>query len=388
MKNSLRILLITWNFPPKIGGMETMLSELASHLKTNAEVHVFAPKCDSEVESGLDYSVTRSRWPGLVGYFIDAFLYCFRLLRSDHFDLVVAGSSLTAPIVYFIGRLTNTKTVVNVYGLDLIHPHHIYQLMVRAFLPHFDKVIAISHQAKVAAIERGAAPSKITIVNPGVRFSEFCAEPDVKRIRAKYSANGRVILLSVGRLARRKGVAEFIEHALPRIVTSCQDVMFLVVGDNPQQSLAHKDNVEARIVEIIDRLGLAAYVSLLGRLSRNDLVELFHACDIFLLPAIPVEGDMEGFGIVLIEAAAAGKPVISTSVGGIPDAVIDGMTGLLVQPEAWDEFADAVLHLIEDKSKRQQFGQASRQRAKNELDWEVVSKHYRSALEAVINGSS
>ena len=183
-------------------------------------------------------------------------------------------------------------------------------------------------------------------------------------------------------------MAEFIEHALPRIVTSCQDVMFLVVGDNPQQSLAHKDNVEARIVEIIDRLGLAAYVSLLGRLSRNDLVELFHACDIFLLPAIPVEGDMEGFGIVLIEAAAAGKPVISTSVGGIPDAVIDGMTGLLVQPEAWDEFADAVLHLIEDKSKRQQFGQASRQRAKNELDWEVVSKHYRSALEAVINGSS
>jgi glycosyltransferase involved in cell wall biosynthesis len=93
---------------------------------------------------------------------------------------------------------------------------------------------------------------------------------------------------------------------------------------------------------------------------------------------------MEGFGIVLVEASAAGKPVISTKLGGITDAVVDGEGGTLVEPEQWGEFSDAVMSLLEDEALRQAMGESGRQRVRAELDWCILARRYTEELRCLL----
>jgi phosphatidylinositol alpha-1,6-mannosyltransferase len=357
--------------------MEMMMHQLVSHLRTQAEVYVFGPYTNQEV---VEEQTIRPRRSGLAWFFVSAWFSCFRLLREEKFDFIIAGSTLVASIVYLLGRLFRLPMAVNVYGLDLIYAQPLYQLMLKLFLRRFDQVFAISQASKTEVLKRGVSFSDVAIVYPGLDFSEFEAQRDQETTKRQYGLTQRKILLSVGRLARRKGIPEFIQHTLPTIIQAYPEVVLLVVGDNPTQSLTHKEDVKARIETIVADLNLGEYVRLLGRVDRDTLIDLYYACDVFVLPGINVPGDMEGFGIVLTEAGAASKPVVSVKLGGIPDAVIDGKSGLLVEAERWDEFSDAVLALLKDESLCREMGGFGRVRAKAELDWPIIAEQYLEHL--------
>ena len=134
--------------------------------------------------------------------------------------------------------------------------------------------------------------------------------------------------------------------------------------------------MESLIRDEVASHGFQQNVQLLGHVERRELVKLYHACDVFVLPATEVEGDFEGFGIVLLEANAAGKPVVSTKVGGIPDVVEDGRSGVLVGAGAWDELAKAVIDLLSNDALRQQMGRYGRERARTQFDWPIVARRY------------
>lgn len=377
----MRILFITWNYPPKVGGMEMMLSELVNGLRRYAEVCVIAPATGGrEPVVSEDELVIRGSRPGLLGFMIDALRLGKNNLQADDFDLVIAGSALVAPIVFVLGRLFGKPIVVNVYGLDIIYPHPLYQWMVGAFLPRFDRVIAISEAAKKLAMDRAVTSDRITIIPPGINFAEFSEVPDIEELRRELDFQDRMILLSAGRLAKRKGVLEFVQYVLPDIVAQYPNVLYVIAGGNPTDSLSHKADIQARIVEEVHNLGLEKHVRLLGRVEREYLVQLFHACDLFVLPAIRVEGDVEGFGIVLVEASAAGKPVVSTKLGGIPDAVLEGRSGVLVEPEDWETLIAVITTLLSDEMARRDMGRFGRRRARLELDWTIIAQRYAEYL--------
>lgn len=373
----MRILVITWNYPPKSGGMEMMMYQLINHLRSYAEVQVFGPYAE---EGAPKKASMRPQREGLIWFFLTAWGTCLRLLREESFDVIIAGSTLVMPTVYALGRLFNLPVAVNVYGLDLIYTHPLYQLMLKTLLRRFDRVFAISQASKREAIRRGASPNYMPVVHPGVDFSEFEKQPDQVSVKQQHGLAGRAVLLSVGRLAKRKGIPEFVTCALPRIVEAQPDVIFLVVGDNPTQSLTHKEDVKAQIESATEGRQLQDHVMLLGHVNRQTLIDLYHACDVFMLPGIDVPGDMEGFGIVLLEAAAAGKPVVAVRLGGIPDAVVDGKGGILTEAERWDEIADAVVTLLGDERLRQDMGQFGRERVRSELDWSIIAEQYMEHL--------
>ena len=127
-------------------------------------------------------------------------------------------------------------------------------------------------------------------------------------------------------------------------------------------------------------MNLRAHVRLHGSISDDELVKLYQACDVVILPALAETDDVEGFGIVLLEAAAAGKPAIATRVGGIPDAVEDEKTGVLVNAGDYEGLAQAVLHLLNESLARSKMGEAARQRAKKEFGWEKIVDRYETAL--------
>jgi len=374
----MRVLLVTWNYPPKVGGMEMMLYQLVQHLTSYIEVHIIGPYAGSGDKSADN--VIRPRRDGLLRFVLHGLFSGARLLRESSYDAILAGSALIVPIALVLGWLFKLPVVANVYGLDLIYPHPVYQCMVRMFLPRCNCIVAISQMAMEAAVERGVPREQVSIINPGIEFSEFAVMPNLDIVRRAYGLDDRLVLLSVGRLARRKGVLEFVRYSLPSIVEEHPTAIFLIIGGNPVLSLSHKEDLEALIQNDVKKLGLEQNVRLLGWVERRELINLYLACDVFVLPAIEVKGDVEGFGIVLIEANAAGKPVVSTRVGGILDAVKDGESGMLVEAGAWDELANVITDLLADEALRQSIGYLGRERVRAQFDWPVIAQQYAELL--------
>jgi len=133
--------------------------------------------------------------------------------------------------------------------------------------------------------------------------------------------------------------------------------------------------------------GVQDHVRLLGWLSDGDLARVYHASDVAVLPVLSMEHDVEGFGIALLEAAAAGKPAVATRVGGIPDAVEDGKSGILVDPGDYEGMSKATVALLCDDRTRRTMGDYARRRAREKFDWEEIAKQYDQLLACLFGGA-
>jgi glycosyltransferase involved in cell wall biosynthesis len=382
MKNKQRILLITWNYPPKIGGMENLLSKLVEQIKTQAEIDVIAPYADDS--KGIRHKgLYRASRGGLIWFFIYSFFKGNQLLANDEYKVVMGGSVLPSPIVWLLGVFHNTPIAVYAHGLDLIFTNSLYQLVIKLILPKMDLVIVNSSQTGELARNKGVSAETISVIHPGIEMNDFDREVNIDELKKKYNLDGKLVLLSVGRLAKRKGIPEFIKYSLSEIVKTNDHVVFCVIGGNPEKSLLHKKDIQQLIELEVSERGLEENVQLFGWVTRDVLLEMYFVCDIFILPAIYVPDDVEGFGIVLAEANAAGKPVVSTKLGGIQDAVANCQSGILVEPGNWGEFTAAITDLIEDESLRYSMGNFGSERVKLEFDWPVIGRKFLKSIEGL-----
>jgi phosphatidylinositol alpha-1,6-mannosyltransferase len=230
------------------------------------------------------------------------------------------------------------------------------------------------------ATERGVAKESTRVIPLGVDAARFAPLSDTEELKREFSLGERQVILFVGRLARRKGVKEFVENCLPVIVQELPETCFVVAGGNPTDSLTHRDDVMAEIEVALRNSGLQNHARLCGEVGDDELIKLYRSCDVVVLPALALADDVEGFGMVLLEAGAAGKPVIATKVGGIPDAVDDGRTGILVNAGDYRELSKSVLELLADANRRQTMGELSRRRMQTEFSWETVVESYESVF--------
>ncbi|HXG50602.1 MAG TPA: glycosyltransferase family 4 protein [candidate division Zixibacteria bacterium] len=377
----MQVLIVTWNFPPRRGGIETVVEHVYAGLKKHQPTVVVTSHPGRRVP--VQEGVFRAPWPGLVSFASYALWRGSRLLSENPgIDVILGGSAMVAPIVVLLARLFNRRAVLQAHGLDLLYPSFWYQWLCVRWARRCDRLIANSSYTADLAKRKGVRPDRISVIPPGVDVERFGAEMDREDIvKKELGLSGRRVLLFVGRLARRKGIAEFIRYALPRIVCDAPETCLVVVGGNPGESLTHRDDVWSDINRSVKATGLENHVRLLGTVEDEEVDRLFRACDLVILPAISMNGDAEGFGIVLLEAAAAGKPAIATRVGGIPDAVADGETGLLVDPGRYEALSAAVLDLLRDPSRRSVMGERARNRARAMFSWERVICEYQKALE-------
>ena len=249
-----------------------------------------------------------------------------------------------------------------VHGLDLVYGSRLYQAYLRAFI-YADTYVAISAATRRLAEARGLYP--VTIITIGVANEFFKvqrhadADPEVAAAR-----KGRMVLLTTGRLIPRKGVAWFVTNVLPRL-----DVLYVVGGGG-------RDH--ARIVQAAADAGVTDKLLLIWQPDQERLYKLFAAADVFVMPNIPIPNDVEGFGIVGIEAAASGLPVVASRLEGIPDAVVDGESGILVEPANADAYVAAIEKMRTDPEARVAFGEKARRYVRTRNDWrEVVGAYAR-----------
>jgi len=169
---------------------------------------------------------------------------------------------------------------------------------------------------------------------------------------------------------------------LPKLVAADPSVLYLVVGGDATASLAHRERLSDKIRSRIEELGLAEHAVLLGQRSDDELVALYRRADLFVLPVLEIPGDIEGFGIVFLEAALGSTTSVSTRVGGIPDAVADGETGLLVAPGDPNAMAAAISQLLADDELRERLARRAETRARSEFGWDAVSARLAKVLES------
>lgn len=373
----MRILVITRNFPPSIGGIQSMLYQIVRHLIPHVEVDVIGPFNKSS--ESLDLKVYRPGGRGIIRFIFHALNCGIRLTSLNDINIIVVGSAAEISVGYILSRLRKKPLVALVHGLDVIYANRIYQWYISRFLNSCERIIVNSHATKQECIKRGVEEYKIVVINPGIDFKEFVKEQAISK-NLTFDFDKTDIILSVGRLVERKGVKEFITHVMPLLVRKYPEVTFIIVGLEPKKRHLLRRNLRSEINYEINRLGLNKHVFLLGEISRSELLYLYKKCKLFVLPVIPTKGDMEGFGIVLLEANAAGKPVVASRIGGIPDAVIDGKNGILVEAGDWEKFAGAVGQIISDNGFRNELGEYGRQRVRLEFDWSIVIKKYLKAM--------
>ena len=334
-------LLVTRNFPPLVGGMERVNQKLLESLAVEWEVLLSGP-LGSAGHAPSAASAMESRIRPLPIFLLASAWKALRLAVARRPALVLAGSGLTAPIAWLAARLSGGRPGVYLHGLDIIAPSRVYQAFWLPFIRACRIVLVNSENTARLARAAGVAANRIAILHPGTSIPE--PDPAAReRFRSTHDLGARPVLLSVGRLTRRKGLAEFVERALPRIASARCDVLLAVIGDEASDALhGTRGSERQRILAAASVAGVAENIRFLGRLDEEGLHSAYFGADCHVFPVLDLPGDVEGFGMVALESAAHGLPTVAFNVGGVADAVAEGRTGHLVAAGDYEGLARAV----------------------------------------------
>lgn len=345
----MKILLVTRNLPPLVGGMERLNWHMADELTKYAEVTIVGPEEASDHKPENTILVGAPLRP-LWRFLLSAGWRAIKTARQLKPDVIIAGSGLTAPLVLIAARLCDAKAVCYVHGLDIAVKHPIYRAIWLPAIKRMDRIIANSTPTAALVSDLNVKSGRLSVVYPGVNLpNRMPMTEEINLFRKKYDLDQKKILLSVGRLAERKGLKEFVQFSLPEIVRNQPDAILLVIGSLPINSLHAKAHTPDAVMTEAKQLGVDKNVKFIGTVDEATLQQAYYASDVHVFPVKEISGDPEGFGMVAIEAAAHGLPTVGFASGGIVDAVKDQHSGFLVTPNDYKELTKKILSFLRDE---------------------------------------
>ena len=227
-------------------------------------------------------------------------------------------------------------------------------------------------RSRIADALAPAAAARMTQLPPGVDEKTFHPDSGGDEVRARLGLTERPVVVCVSRLVPRKGQDTLI-RAMPRILAAEPDAVLLIVGGGPYE----KD-----LRRLAEETGVAASVHFTGAVPWSELPAHYGAGDVFAMPCRTRRGglDVEGLGIVYLEASATGLPVVAGDSGGAPDAVLDGETGWVVRGASHDDTADRVVTLLGDPELRRRMGERGRAWVEEKWRWDLLAEHLKALL--------
>ena len=385
----MNVLMLTWNYPPVVGGIEQVAHHTAEGLRAlGHDVRIVAPALPADAPEVADASIPvyRARRKGIPRFLLHAVTTGFRLARQSRPDVLLCPSLTSAPAAWLLARLLRIPYAVQIHGSDILLPRRIYQRAIAPLLSGASILFANSRNTARLLEKRGLDPARIRVVCPGVTPPPPPSDqPSADILRLLDETAGRPTLVTVGRLIRRKGNREFVAHTLPLLRERIPDVLLLVVGGEAKASLIHQERMGQQLADAIRDGQHEQHARLLGRLSGADLDQVYRRADLFVLPCLDDPHDVEGFGIVILEAALQSVPAVATRCGGIPDAIAEGQTGLLVPPGNPQAMADAIADLLRDPARLQELGENARRRTLADFTWSAIAARYAAGLHELLD---
>ncbi|MHA3052304.1 glycosyltransferase family 4 protein [Acinetobacter sp. ANC 4640] len=371
------VLIVTRNLPPLVGGMERLNWHIADELSKQNKVTIISHSVAKKLapKNVKFYEVPLNPLPlFLILSFIRAFWICI----TQPTDTLFAGSGLTAPIVVILAKVFRKKSIIYIHGLDIGTNNKIYNLCWVPFIRHADHVIANSSPTYQLCIQKNISKEKISIIHPGVSYPPKPKnEKIIQTLRERYNLNDKQVLISVGRLTERKGMNEFIDQCLSKVVKALPNTVLIIIGDTPNQSLNKNLQSKEMILTTAKKHNLMNNIIFTGNIQDDDmLASFYYLADLHVFPVKHIPHDPEGFGMVAIEAAAHGTPTIAFATGGIVDAIKQDYSGLLITPNDYDLFTHTILNVL----KVQTISADNCQQYAAQFSWQSLNKKLEQTI--------
>jgi phosphatidyl-myo-inositol dimannoside synthase len=373
----MNILMLTDSFLPHAGGsreyyynLYRRLAEFADTRVTIATKKVTGWKEFDRRVSSDSFEIVRwlkplSTWrlhelPKGLG----AFLHAAWHMQKGKPSILHAGDLFPQAVSALILKsMTGLPYVAYCHGEDIaLTDRYKYQPRVRdKIYLGADAVVANAEFAREGLLRIGVPESRIVKIKPGVDFERFSTRPVREELLDKWNLRGKKVVLTVARLVSRKG-HDLVLRAMAHLTRELPDAVYLIVGRGPE---------EQKLQNLAAELGIMDSVRFAGHVPEELLPDCYNLCDVFaMLNREEANGDLEGFGMVFLEANAMRKPVIGGRSGGTADAIVEGKTGFRVDATQLDELTVTLRTLLTDSNLRRRLGNAGRHRVERDFQWQ------------------
>lgn len=350
------------NTPPEnIGGMQRVSAQLLNTLQNKENIQV-----DKVIQySRANFMLIRT----IIFWFRLVLTLPFVVLRKKP-DVIFFTSIATSSVAPIVRHFMDVPMVTLTHGNDVISftPYWYKHIYLPWIFRSMDGVVSVSEATRNECLGMGVKPEKSVALPNGINPEDWDGDVSEKESREKLekllgiNLKAKYILLSVGRQVKRKGHVWFIENVLPKVKN---DVVYVVIGDGSEH-----ENIQ----KVTMKNSKKNQIFLLGRQSDEILKQAYHAADLFIMPNIPIPNDMEGFGIVMIEANACGTPAIASKLQGIKDVITNGKNGYLVEPLDAEAFAKRIDSTLNNDLEG--LRKSSAEFARRYFNWDYVADKY------------
>jgi len=370
------LLLLTLDFPPSLGGIQAYLEGVARALAPAGDLLVVAPSDTDHPGSAL-YPIRRVRWPvrgawKLLAPLLWSFAGARHLLQHPQ-RTVIVGHPHLALAGWLLSWVLRARWVQLAYGMEATDGRTAQ--LVRRLWPLPDRVVTISRATADHLVRLGARPERIVLLPPWIDLPDPNPGPEDGKLVAEYLPLRAELVLCVGRMSpaeRYKG-HDVLLTAWAAVATSRPDARLVLIGGGDDRE---------RLQGLANQLGISEQVVFTGPIRRTVRDALYRRCKLVVLLSRELETRtgvrFEGFGIVLLEAGGFRRAVIGGDSGGVPDAIEDGLTGLLVDPNDAGALAPIMRQLLDDPARLRRMGRAGRRRVEREFTYDA--ERIRAAL--------
>lgn len=370
------ILILMDRFLPDDGGSINWMVNTYSRWSTE-EVIFVVPECENSetVDLSLPFKVIRvpmgfTSWdpmlPQTFFFYVRLALQVQKICRHYHVRQIHCAKVLPEGLVaWWIHLIKGISYILYAHGEEILltQTSRKFSWLLPKLYNGASALISNSRNTRSLLHRIGVTLTTIHVIHPAVDATAFGAErTNPNWIRKQYDLENSQVLLTVGRLQRRKG-QDMVIRALPKVQEQYPHVKYMIVGEGDDlaylQSLAEEEGVGRSVV-------------FAGHVGKEDLSGFYAACDIFVMPNRQIGADIEGFGMVFLEASASGKPVIGGKSGGTDEAILEGITGYRVNGDNADDIAETILRLLSCPEDGKRMGTEGRRWVCHECSWDAV----------------
>lgn len=389
--NESHILFVTHKYPPSTGGMQKQSFELIKNMRDGAPIETI---------------IFNSQYPIFFFMLLSLPWAWIKLIRNPKIQIIHANDTLMALFLTPLLLFKKKKLVATVHGLDIVFRFKPFQWWVRKFLSKFNLLIAVSNETRTACVDRGIPEEKVLFIpNAIVHPKNETKDPNfISLFSDKISRplHKKKIILSVGRPIPRKGFSWFVENVMPNLKTNA---IYVIVGAQLKQKKVFEVLKQIlpktffrlwcqmngipmdylALKKISENSELNENFVLSGKLTDEELAQIYMHSDLFVMPNRHIESDFEGFGLVALEAGVRGVPCLASAVDGIPSAVQDDINGYLL-PELdipkWTEKIDNLLQMQDLAAIGQKFKQNILEK---DYSWRKMALRYKQEFDKLTN---
>jgi len=368
------IIITTQCFTPKIGGIEALMTGMAAAMsKSGKDILVLADGKKNKADHLLNYQIKRfNSWKPLRR--LSKASYIKKICKIKNVEAIYADSWKSIEYLKYL----NVPIFVLAHGTEIqknFNSWNFYkenkQVRIYNSYNNANKIAANSNYTKELLNESLSIElDKITVIHPGIDiYDQFINASIVDKI-SNYLIDHSPILLTLARLEKRKG-HKIVLDAISILINKFPNILYIIAGDGP-----YKDEIKEYTV----KLKLNKNILFLGWITEPEKSVLLKKSNLFIMAPHVDKESVEGFGMSFIDAAFHGLATIGTDTGGIPDAIIDGKTGLIAKTSNLDDIVSKIDELLSNDEKRRRLGKAGQLNALEKFTWDHKVEEYLNLL--------